>query len=169
VPLGPADLNAKAMPPGFQLPADPGARAAIAFAIAQLGKPYVWGATGPNAFDCSGLVQAAWAAARVGISRSTATQVHDGTPVPGLDQLQAGDLLFIPGSDGTPAHPGHVGIYAGAGLVIDAYDSTHGVIVERLTTWAPKVVAIRHVSATPTPPPAAPVNPAVLAEGASPR
>jgi hypothetical protein len=166
VPLGPADLNAKAMPPGYQLPADPAARAAVAFAIAQLGKPYVWGATGPNAFDCSGLVQAAWAAARVGISRSTATQVHDGTPVAGLDQVQAGDLLFIPGSDGTSAHPGHVGIAAGGGLVIDAYDSTLGVIVERLATWVPKIASVRRVSPTPTPPPGP--NSAVLAEGTPP-
>jgi hypothetical protein len=164
IPLGPADLNAKAMPPGYQLPADPAARAALAFAVAQLGKPYVWGATGPNSFDCSGLVQAAWAAARVGISRSTATQVNDGVSVPGLNQVQPGDLLFIPGADGTAAHPGHVGIYAGAGLVINAYDSTHGVIVERLTTWAPKVVSVRRVSTpTPTPPPGP--TPAVLAEG----
>ena len=165
IPLGPSDLNAKAMPPGYQLPANPAARAALAFAVAQLGKPYVWGATGPNSFDCSGLVQASWATAKVGISRSTATQVNDGTPVPGLNQLAPGDLLFIPGADGTATHPGHVGLYAGAGLVINAYDSTHGVIVERLTTWAPKVVAIRHPGVAP---PSAP-NPAVLAEGTPPR
>jgi cell wall-associated NlpC family hydrolase len=151
------------MPPGYQLAADPAARAALAFAVAQLGKPYVWGATGPNSFDCSGLVQAAWAAAGVGISRSTATQVSDGVPVAGLNQVQPGDLLFIPGSDGTATHPGHVGIYAGAGLVIDAYDSTHGVIVERLSTWAPKVVGIRRI--TPNIAPLAAPNPAILAEG----
>jgi hypothetical protein len=116
IPLGPSDLNAKAMPPGYQLPADPAARAALAFAVAQLGKPYVWGATGPNSFDCSGLVQASWAAAKVGISRSTATQVNDGTPVPGLNQIQPGDLLFIPGSDGTATHPGHVGSVGVLGL-----------------------------------------------------
>ncbi|HTK63013.1 MAG TPA: C40 family peptidase [Pseudonocardia sp.] len=162
VPLGPADLNVKAMPPGYQLPADPAARAAVAFAIAQLGKPYVWGATGPNAYDCSGLMQAAWANARVGISRSTATQVHDGTPVAVLGQLAAGDLLFIPGASGTPARPGHVGIYAGDGLVIDAYDSSRGVIVERLAAWAPKIVSVRRVSPTPNPSPPAPM---VLAEG----
>jgi hypothetical protein len=167
IPLGPADLNAKAMPPGYQLPADPAARAAVAFAVAQLGKPYVWGATGPNSFDCSGLVQAAWAAAGVGISRSTTTQVHDGAPVPGLDQVQPGDLLFIPGSEGTSAHPGHVGVAAGGGLVIDAYDSTHGVIVERLTTWAPKIVSVRRISPTPALPHGP--NPAVLAEGTPPQ
>jgi cell wall-associated NlpC family hydrolase len=152
----------KSMPPGYQLPADPSARAALTYAIAQLGKPYVWGATGPNAFDCSGLVQAAWAAAGVPVSRTTATQVHDGTPVAGIDQVQPGDLLFIPGDAGSAAHPGHVGLAAGDGVVIDAYDSRHGVIVEPLAAWAPKLVGIRRV----TPPPTTPgPNPQVLAAG----
>jgi len=75
----------------------------------------VWGAEGPNAFDCSGLMQAAYAAAGVAITRTTATQVSDGTPVAGLGRLTPGDLLFIPGADGTPTHPGHVGMYAGGG------------------------------------------------------
>jgi hypothetical protein len=115
IPLGPGDLDAKAMPPDYQLPAEPAARAALAFAVAQLGKPYVWGASGPNSFDCSGLVQAAWAAAPIGISRSTATQVNDGVPVPGINQVQPGDLLFIPGSDGTATHPGTSGSMQGTG------------------------------------------------------
>ncbi len=165
IPLGPGDLNAKAMPPGYTLPADPRARVALSFAVAQLGKPYVWGASGPNSFDCSGLIQAAWAAAGVAVSRTTTTQLNDGQPVAGLDQAQAGDLLFIPGADGTANHPGHVGIYAGGadgqGLVIDAYDATRGVIVERLATWAPKVVAVRRVTPATAPPP----NSTILAEG----
>jgi cell wall-associated NlpC family hydrolase len=167
LPLDPGATGSKAgpttPPPGYQLPSDPPARAAVAYAIAQLGKPYVWGATGPNSFDCSGLVQASWAAAGVAISRSTASQVNDGTAVAGVDQVQPGDLLFIPGSTGTPTHPGHVGIAAGAGLVIDAYDSTHGVIAEKLTTWAPKLVAIRRVAPATA---KAGTNPVALAEGA---
>jgi hypothetical protein len=155
LPAGPAgQLNPKTVPPDYQLPADPKAHAALAYAMAQLGKPYVWGATGPNSFDCSGLVQASWAAAGVPVSRSTATQVHDGTPVAGINQAQPGDLLFTPGDGGSAAHPGHVGLLAGGGLVIDAYDSTHGVIVEKLATWAPKIVAIRRVKN----PAATPVN-----------
>ena len=164
IPLAPGQRNAKAMPAGFQLPAEPAARAAVGYAVAQLGKPYVWGATGPSAFDCSGLMQAAWANARVGISRSTTTQVTDGAPVVGLGGIAAGDLLFIPGSMGTPARPRHVGIYAGSGLVINAYDSSTGVIVEPLANWAPKVVAIRRVG-IPVPRPAP--GPMVLAEGPS--
>jgi cell wall-associated NlpC family hydrolase len=150
-PLLPGGFDARAMPPGYTLPTDPPARAVVAFAAAQLGKPYVWGATGPGSFDCSGLVQAAWAAAGVPISRGTSTQVHDGDPVTDLGHLQPGDLLFIPGSNGTPAHPGHVGLYAGRGLVIDAYDSRRGVIVEQLSSWAPKIVAVRRVSGPTAP------------------
>lgn len=164
IPLPPGN-GAKAMPPGFQPPADPRARAAVAFAIAQLGKPYVWGATGPAAFDCSGLTQAAAAAAGTPISRTTSTQVHDGAPVPGLDQAQPGDLLFTAGSLGTAANPRHVGIYAGSGLVINAYDAKRGVIVEPLRGWAPKVVSIRRVlSPAPVGPSALPL----LAQGGTP-
>jgi cell wall-associated NlpC family hydrolase len=140
-PSGPA--SAVQLPPGFTLPADPREAAAVSFAIAQLGKPYVWGAKGPNAYDCSGLVQAAWAAAGVALDAGTTSQVHDGTAVPGLAFVQPGDLLFIPGSLGSPANPRHIGLYAGDGLVINAYDSATGVIVQSLSSWADQVVAIR--------------------------
>ena len=144
-------LDLKRLPPGFALPADPRQRAAVSYALAQVGKPYVWGAKGPNAFDCSGLVQAAWAAAGVAISAGTTSQVHDGTPVGSLHQVQPGDLLFIPGSLGTARNPGHVGMYAGAGIVVNAYDDKRGVILESLNTWAPQVVAIRHIAGTSAP------------------
>ncbi|MGH3784649.1 MAG: C40 family peptidase [Pseudonocardiaceae bacterium] len=139
------------LPPGFALPADPRERAAVSYALAQVGKPYVWGAKGPTAFDCSGLAQAAWAAAGVAISAGTTSQVHDGSPVASLHQVQPGDLLFIPGSLGTARNPGHVGMYAGAGIVVNAYDERHGVILESLDTWAPRIVAIRHIAGTSTP------------------
>jgi hypothetical protein len=146
IPLDPTRL-----PPGFALPADPRQRAAVSYALAQVGKPYVWGAKGPNAFDCSGLVQAAWAAAGVAISAGTTSEVHDGIPVGSLHQVQPGDLLFIPGSLGTARNPGHVGMYAGSGIVVNAYDDKHGVILESLDKWAPQVVAIRHIADTSTP------------------
>src|SRR5690606_19079030 len=69
------------------------AAAAIAFAKAQLGKPYVYGAEGPDAYDCSGLVQAAWKAAGVSIPRVTTDQFAAGTKV-STSQLQPGDLVF---------------------------------------------------------------------------
>jgi cell wall-associated NlpC family hydrolase len=138
---GPA--AAVSLPAAFTLPVDPQESAAVAFAIAQLGKPYVWGAKGPNAFDCSGLVQAAWAAAGVALDADTADQVHDGVQVSSLAAVQPGDLLFIPGSLGTAAHPRHVGLYAGHGLVINAYDTDKGVIAQPLAAWSAQIVAIR--------------------------
>lgn len=144
-------LDPQRLPPNFQLPTDPQQRVAVSYALAQVGKPYVWGATGPHTFDCSGLMQAAWAAAGIPISGGTTSQVHDGTAVPSLHQVQPGDLLFIPGSLGTARNPRHVGMYAGGGLVVNAYDEKAGVIIESVDTWAPQIVAIRHISGT-TPP-----------------
>jgi cell wall-associated NlpC family hydrolase len=91
---------------------------AIAYARAQLGKPYLWGGTGPDAFDCSGLVQQAYAHAGVGIARTSqaqwATERHVSRPRPG-------DLVFYPGADGTWTAPGHVALVVGGGLMIEAY------------------------------------------------
>src|SRR5207302_945442 len=92
---------------------------AIAFALAQLGKPYQWGAAGPGAYDCSGLVYAAYAAAGIHIARTTYQWQQDGPAVP-LSQIQPGDLLFSAGSDGTASDPGHVVMYLGNGQVIQA-------------------------------------------------
>jgi cell wall-associated NlpC family hydrolase len=95
------------------------AAAAIAFAKAQLGKPYQWGGQGPASYDCSGLVWAAYAAAGIYIARTTYQWRQDGPEIP-LSQIQPGDLLFSAGSDGTPANPGHVVMYLGHGQVIQA-------------------------------------------------
>ncbi|MFF9057468.1 NlpC/P60 family protein [Streptomyces sp. NPDC014882] len=89
------------------------AEKALAFARAQIGKPYVWGATGPDSYDCSGLTQAAWKAADVSLPRVTYDQVDAGTTV-SLSAAQPGDLVFFY-SDVT-----HVGIYAGNGMMIHA-------------------------------------------------
>ena len=83
------------------------AQKAVAFAYAQLGKPYVWGATGPGSYDCSGLMQAAWASAGVSIPRDTYSQVA-GLPSVPLSALQPGDLVFFDGD-------GHVAMYVGGG------------------------------------------------------
>ncbi|MFH9820499.1 NlpC/P60 family protein [Streptomyces sp. NPDC017230] len=89
------------------------AEKALAFARAQIGKPYVWGATGPGSYDCSGLTQAAWKAAGVTLPRTTYDQVETGTTVP-LSQAQPGDLVFFY-DDVT-----HVGLYIGDGMMIHA-------------------------------------------------
>ncbi|MDT0434218.1 MULTISPECIES: C40 family peptidase [Streptomyces] len=85
----------------------------LAFARAQIGKPYVWGATGPGSYDCSGLTQAAWKAAGVALPRTTYDQVNAGTTV-SLADAQPGDLVFFY-DDIT-----HVGVYAGNGMMIHA-------------------------------------------------
>lgn len=89
------------------------AEKALAFARSQIGKPYVWGATGPDSYDCSGLTQAAWKAAGVDIPRVTYDQVNAGTTV-SLSNAQPGDLVFFY-DDVT-----HVGIYIGNGMMIHA-------------------------------------------------
>lgn len=88
------------------------AQKAVAYAYSKLGDPYVYGATGPSSFDCSGLVQAAWAAAGVSIPRTTYEQVA-ALPSVSRSALQPGDLLFFDGD-------GHVAIYVGGGYLIDA-------------------------------------------------
>ncbi|ELS55639.1 putative NLP/P60 family secreted protein [Streptomyces viridochromogenes Tue57] len=89
------------------------AEKALAFARAQIGKPYVWGATGPDSYDCSGLTQAAWKAAGVDIPRVTYDQVNGGTTV-SLSNARPGDLIFFY-DDVT-----HVGLYIGNGMMIHA-------------------------------------------------
>ncbi|WP_406474250.1 NlpC/P60 family protein [Streptomyces sp. NBC_01615] len=86
---------------------------AIAFARAQIGKPYVWGATGPDSYDCSGLTQAAWKAAGVSLPRVTYDQVNAGTTV-SLADAQPGDLIFFYDDIS------HVGLYIGNGMMIHA-------------------------------------------------
>ncbi|WP_406690522.1 C40 family peptidase [Saccharopolyspora sp. ID03-671] len=144
-------LDPAKIPPGFQLPADPQQRAAVEFALSKLGAPYVWGAKGPDEFDCSGLMQAAWAHAGVPISAGTYGQKDDGRAVASLAAVQPGDLLLIPGSLGSPSNPGHVGMYAGHGVIVNAYDSSTGVILERLDAWADQIVTIRRVAEPATP------------------
>ena len=92
----------------------------IAFAEQQLGKPYQWGGTGPDAFDCSGLVMAAYRAAGLDIPRTSELQWTWGPRV-SPSQVEPGDLVFFAGSDGTRASPGHVGLVIGGGKMIEAF------------------------------------------------
>jgi cell wall-associated NlpC family hydrolase len=99
-------------------------RAAIAlhYAMAQVGKAYVYGAAGPNAFDCSGLMMAAWGAAGVGLPHSSSAQYNSGTHV-SASELQPGDLVFY------YSPISHVGMYIGNGLVVAAQNPSDGVRV----------------------------------------
>lgn len=106
-------------------PASGNARTALDFAYAQIGKPYVWGGTGPDGYDCSGLTQAAWSAAGVSLPRTTYDQINAGTQV-SWENKQPGDLLFFYG-----AQPSHVGMYAGNGEMVHA--STSGTPIGTVT------------------------------------
>jgi cell wall-associated NlpC family hydrolase len=94
--------------------------AAISFAEQQLGKPYLWGGTGPDAFDCSGLMMMAYRSVGISIPRTSEEQWTWGPRVaPGHEQ--PGDLVFFAGSDGTAASPGHVAMVIGHGMMVEAY------------------------------------------------
>jgi cell wall-associated NlpC family hydrolase len=95
------------------------AAAAISYAQQQLGKPYQWGSTGPDSFDCSGLVMMGYRAAGIDIPRTAAQQWRWGPRV-SPNHVEPGDLVFFAGGDGTAKAPGHVGIVIGHGLMIEA-------------------------------------------------
>jgi peptidoglycan DL-endopeptidase CwlO len=132
-PAGPA--GSFGLPVNYQIPSDatPAEAVVITYAVSKLGDAYVWGAAGPDRFDCSGLTMTAWARAGVALEHFTGDQLHEGIPVDGFGAISPGDLVLIPGSDGTLANPGHVGLYLGDGLVLSATDPEQGVIVQ---TWA---------------------------------
>jgi peptidoglycan DL-endopeptidase CwlO len=91
---------------------------AIAFARAQMGKPYVWGGNGPNGFDCSGLTMMAYKSAGISIPRVAADQYTIGTHINDQSQLLPGDLVFFAHGSASSIH--HVGIYIGNGDMIEA-------------------------------------------------
>ena len=95
----------------------PAAAAAVSFALAQIGTPYLWGGEEPGGFDCSGLVQAAYAATGVSLPRTAQEQYDAGPPVPAAASLQPGDLVFF-GPD--TEHVEHVGIVVNQTEMIDA-------------------------------------------------
>jgi peptidoglycan DL-endopeptidase CwlO len=102
----------------------------IAYARQQIGKPYQWGGTGPDAFDCSGLVMMAYRAAGIDIPRTSEEQWIWGPRVPAGHE-QPGDLVFFAGSDGTFTSPGHVGLVIGQGEMIEAYATGFPIRISR--------------------------------------
>ena len=145
--LAPGSAETHGLPPGYTIPAGTSTQGqlAVTFALAQLGKPYLWGGNGPGAYDCSGLTQQAWIRAGVPIGRVVTQQLHDGTPTT-LAALQPGDLVMIPGALGTMAAPGHVGMYIGHGLVVHAPRTGDVVRVVALKPFVSKGLAgLRHL------------------------
>lgn len=155
-PIGNNIAGTTTVPAGFVISGSAKGQTAVRFALQQLGKPYVFAAAGPDSWDCSGLTMGAWAAAGVALPHWTITQAAMGTPEPtNLTQAVGGDLVLIPGSDGTPQAPGHVGMVAG---YVDAKDGRHlyliqaaetGVpveLTEAATAWNGQIVAVRHIA-----------------------
>lgn len=89
------------------------------WALTQIGKPYQWGAAGPDSYDCSGLSMDAWAKAGISLGHFTGWQWTAGPHVP-LNQLQRGDLVFYATNPADPATIHHVGIYIGDNFMVDA-------------------------------------------------
>lgn len=118
-------------PAGSSQPASARAEVVLAAARAQVGKPYVWGSTGPGSFDCSGLTRWAYAAAGIGLPRTSRQQWGVG-PHPSLAELQPGDLLFWSSSPTDPSTIHHVAMYAGDGLMVAAPHTGALVQVQRV-------------------------------------
>jgi cell wall-associated NlpC family hydrolase len=128
-----------AAPAPAPAPATSKADRLISFLRAQIGKPYVYGATGPSSYDCSGLTQTAYATVGVSLPRTSQEQSTVGTPV-SLDSLKPGDLIFW-GGEGSAYH---VGVYIGDGNYLDAANPSTPVGIKPLTysppDWAVRVL-----------------------------
>jgi cell wall-associated NlpC family hydrolase len=137
---------------------------ALTWAFAELGKEYVWGTTGPDTFDCSGLTEFVWRAAGVTLPRVAADQDKWAIPVP-LSQLLPGDLVFFGTTD---IH--HVGIYIGDGLMINAPHT--GTVVQVSSIWWSDLAGFGRVHSSGVPVPAhetpSPAKPAPTAIVSSP-
>lgn len=117
------------------LPQAPGVSAVYAYAQAQIGKPYQFGAAGPGSFDCSGLVMRAWEQAGIYLPRVAQDQYNMTERIP-LSQLEMGDLVFFANQGGVY----HVGIYVGGGNMIDAPTTGEDVKVQSIY-WTPNLMS----------------------------
>lgn len=104
------------------------AQAAVNWAKTQVGRPYIFGSTGPSGYDCSGLTTAAYSRQGIALPRTSQTQFRVGTPVSKSD-LRPGDLLFFYGGIT------HVGLYAGNGVMVHSSPSGRGVHYSKLATY----------------------------------
>ncbi len=118
------------------LPPAPGGASAVSVALSQLGKPYIWGASGPGGFDCSGLMLYAWRSAGRSLPHSSRAQYAATTRV-AVSQIRVGDLVFY----GSPIH--HVGMYIGNGQMVEA--SRRGVPVRTRSIFRRDMVGVGRV------------------------
>ena len=112
---------------------------AVSFALSQVGKPYVYGGTGPYGYDCSGLAMASWRAAGVHLPRTAAEQYYAGSHVP-LSEVEPGDLIFWASDPSDPSTIYHVAISLGGDRTVQATDTGQTVAVVSL--WAPGLVPL---------------------------
>ncbi|MFB7942496.1 C40 family peptidase [Streptomyces sp. NPDC056049] len=144
-------IPAGALPEEYSIPATAPreVQTAIRWALGQLGTPYQWGGTctdshGDKAMarcDCSSLMQQAYKAAGVTLTRTTYTQVKEGKPV-SADALRPGDLIF---TEGTATVPEHVGMAIGQGLVVHAPRTGDVVRITTVAAWKSEILAVRRV------------------------
>lgn len=111
-------------------------QAVVDYAMAQVGKPYRWGGTGPNSFDCSGLTHMAYEAAGIDIPRNSRAQSQSGTPV-ARGSLQPGDLVFF------YSPVSHVGMYIGDGMMVHASTRSKPIAVVSLSSMGGKYHSAR--------------------------
>jgi cell wall-associated NlpC family hydrolase len=135
--------------PAFGLPTGGYLAPLWAFLAAQLGKPYLWGGTGPDSWDCSGLMMVAWAQVGLRLPRTAAQQYHDtqAAAVP-LTAIQPGDLVFW--GAGTADSIEHVAIYIGNGQVLDAPHT--GTVVQIQPIWTDGLYGVTRPAAGLQPP-----------------
>ena len=129
-------IPSRPIPPGT--PPDPdteGAQKAIDFAKQQLGKPYIWGAAGPDSYDCSGLTMQAWKAGGVTMDHWTGSQYAQTRPIH-LSDVQPGDLIFYNQMQ-------HVALYIGDGKIIHAPHAGSTVQIEDMYYWRTDMAATR--------------------------
>jgi Cell wall-associated hydrolases (invasion-associated proteins) len=146
-------ITAGKLPDGYQIPANtkPAARAAIQWALQQLGTPYQWGGSCTNPHgddpsgrcDCSSLMQRAYGVAGIELTRTTYTQIHDGRAVPAdANSLQPGDLVF---TEGSASRPEHVAMALGDGLLVQAPRPGRVVEVAKVATHG-TILVVRRVA-----------------------
>ena len=147
--LGTQAAYAAGLPSTYTLPpgTPPQVVTAIDYALAQVGKPYIYGGTGPVGYDCSGLVMMSYQAGGIDLPRTTYQQVAAGTAVSSAADLQPGDLIFTMGSDPEGNLPGHVGIFIGENLVVDAPETGKDVEISEFNGgyWNTQDVALRRI------------------------
>lgn len=125
---------------------NPISKQVVSMAYSQLGKPYIFGAHGPYAFDCSGLIQYLYAQAGVGVSRGSSTQLYDGISV-NYDEILPGDIISWGYGDGYATHSS---LYVGNGKMIHAANPSQGVIISDVVSWVngsgTDIIGVRRVS-----------------------